>query len=448
MRQPRTYASWGGLEAGDVTVLRPRALEDLSLPAGGWLAHGMGRSYGDSCLPSGGALIDMRGADRILAFDVERGILSAEAGLTLGALIAAVAPWSWFPAVLPGTRHVTLGGAVANDIHGKNHHVAGTFGEHVRAFGLLRSDGSRTCSRQENPELFRATIGGLGLTGVITWVEVRLMRVPSPDVIQEALPLANLAAFFRLAGASDATHAYSVAWIDSLAEGAALGRGVFLRANHAPPAKPRRSRTKPLLGVPFTPPFSLINGASLRIFNALYRRRALAHQGPALVSHGSFFFPLDAVARWNRLYGPRGLRQHQSVIPLAKAETTIAAMLEATHRARQGSFLTVLKLFGERPAAGMLSFPTAGATLTLDFPHRGPATDALLDRLDALTLAAGGRVNPYKDAHMSAATFAASFPQAAEFCCYIDPHARSRFAERVGLRFAGEAAGVRESAIV
>jgi FAD/FMN-containing dehydrogenase len=433
------HRSWGGLRAGDVTVIRPDCHEALILPDSPWLACGNGRSYGDSGLPDTGALIDMRGMNRILAFDPATGVLRAEAGLLLGDLIAAVAGAGWFPAVVPGTRHVTLGGALANDIHGKNHHHAGTFGEHVTAFELLRSDGSRLiCTPDQNSGLFRASIGGMGLTGVISWIELQLMRVSSPHVRQTIIPLDNLGDFFRHTPASDKSHAYSVAWIDSLATGRHLGRGVLLCANHAPADTLAGRSGKPLLAdprlsVPFTPPFSLINSLSLKLFNAAYRQRAMAHRRERDVHCGTFFFPLDAVGQWNRIYGPGGLRQHQSVIPMAEAEDTIAALLEETHRAGHGSFLTVLKLFAERPAAGLMSFPKAGATLTLDFPYRGGKTDELLDRLDAITIAAGGRVNPYKDAHMSDATFAASFPEASAFRPFIDPLALSRFAVRVGL---------------
>jgi len=431
----RGYRSWGGVAAGPGDVVRPPSCEAAEIPVGGWLAWGNGRSYGDSCLPSdGAALIDMSGLDRILAFDVASGVVRAEAGLTLGALIDAVAPWGWFPQVLPGTRHVTLGGAVANDIHGKNHHVAGAFGEHVAALGILRSDrGAVICSPRDDGDLFRATIGGLGLTGLILWVEVRLMRVASPDVMQEASPIRDLGDFFTLSAQDSASHPYSVAWIDSLAAGSALGRGALLRGFHADTPRPMRRGAGPRIAVPFTPPVSLINRWSLRAFNAAYRGRTLSRSGPARTPFGKFFFPLDALGSWNRLYGPNGLRQHQSVIPVARAETAFAAMLEETHRARQGSFLTVLKVFGDRPAAGIMSFPMAGATLTLDFPHRGPATDALLERLDRIAIEAGGRVNPYKDARMSPDAFAASFPQAAQFVQFIDPTARSRFAARVGL---------------
>ncbi len=428
------YQSWGGLKAGDVPILQPRSAADLKIPHGPWLAFGNGRSYGDSCFPANGTMIDMRGMNRVLNLDPASGVLRAESGLLLLDLLPHIIPHGWFLAVVPGTRFVTLGGAIANDIHGKNHHVKGTFGEHVRAFELWRSDGQKLlCSREQNADLFHATIGGMGLTGLITWVEIQLMRTPSPNVVQEALPLESLADFFRIAPASDATHAYSVAWLDSLAAGSKLGRGVLLRANHAGESLLPAYRGAPLVSMPFTPPVPLVNRWSLRAFNTFYRHRTLSKTGEQPVPYTSFFFPLDSVGGWNRLYGPGGLRQHQSVIPIAHAERVIATMIEETHRARHGSFLTVLKLFSDRPAVGLMSFPHAGATLTLDFPYLGARTNALLDRLDALTVNCGGRVNPYKDAHMSAATFAASFPQMKAFQAFMDPMARSQLAERVGL---------------
>jgi FAD/FMN-containing dehydrogenase len=428
------HQSWGGLKAGDAPVLQPQSAADLALPSGPWLAYGNGRSYGDSCFPANGTMIEMRGLNRLLHLDPATGILRAEAGLLLSELLPRIIPHGFFPAVVPGTRFVTIGGAIANDIHGKNHHVNGTFGEHVRSFELWRSDGQKLlCSREQNADLFHATIGGMGLTGLITWAEIQLMRAPSPNVVQEALPLENLADFFRLAPASDATHDYSVAWLDSLATGSQLGRGVLLRANHAGESLLPAHRSAPLVSVPFTPPVPLVNNWSLRAFNSLYRRLTLSKAGKQPVPYTSFFFPLDSVGRWNRLYGPGGLRQHQSVIPMAHAEPVITAMIKETHKARHGSFLTVLKMFADRPAAGLMSFPRAGATLTLDFPYLGARTDALLDRLDALTISCGGRVNPYKDAHMPAATFAASFPQMKAFQAFMDPMARSQLAERVDL---------------
>jgi FAD/FMN-containing dehydrogenase len=425
------FRSWGGIVHKPMRVIAPA---DGAALVGNWLAYGNGRSYGDSCFPApGGALVDMRSTAKVLGFASDTGRIRVEPGLTIGALIAHLHGSGWFPAVVPGTRHVTIGGAIANDIHGKNHHGAGTFGCHVLSLGLLRSDGEvMTCSAQDNAALFGATIGGMGLTGIITWAELQLMRTASADVVQEVLPLEKLGDFFAQSQQDDARFAYSVAWIDSLATGLALGRGALLRANHADSGAGARGR-EPRLSVRFTPPMSLINRPSLKVFNHLYRWRTLAKPGPARVGWAPFFFPLDAVENWNRLYGPRGLRQHQCVIPLQNAERTIRAMLVAAQAAGQGSFLTVLKLFGEHASPGLMSFPRAGATLTLDFPYRGAVTDRLLDVLDTMTLEAGGRVNIYKDARMSEAVFNASYPEAKEFRRFLDPKAASAFSQRVKL---------------
>ncbi|MGL4240044.1 MAG: FAD-binding oxidoreductase [Beijerinckiaceae bacterium] len=429
------YRSWGGQTVAPLRVRRPTSEQALQLDQGPWLAYGNGRSYGDSCLPgSDAAVIDMRSFNRVLAFDRSSGVLRAEAGLMLGDLIDLTEPHGWFPAVVPGTRFVTLGGAVANDIHGKNHHRKGTFGRHVRALRLRRSSGGALeCSPENHPDFFAATIGGMGLTGVATEIEMQLMPVGSADIVEEAVPLEGLADFFRLAPDCEQRFEYVVAWIDSLARGSALGRGVLLCGNHAEEPSRRRRGAIAGLSVPLTPPVSVIRTATLKAFNALYRWRALSKPGPRLVPRNAFFFPLDAIGNWNRLYGPRGLRQHQSVIPLASAELVIAGMLEAAQKADHGSFLTVLKLFGDLPSPGMLSFPVPGATLTLDFPYRGAATDRLLADLDARVLAAGGRVNPYKDARIDAATHRASFPGTDSFRAFIDPGARSGMSARIGL---------------
>ena len=427
------YASWGGLKANAARVMRPAAHESLAVPQEPYLAFGAGRSYGDSGLPAGGCLVDMQGMNRILSFDPASGVLRAEAGATLATILERAIPLGWFLPVTPGTRFVTLGGAIANDVHGKNHHRAGSFGKHVRALSLVRSDGtSRICSPDQDSDWLNATIGGMGLTGLIGWAEIQLMRVASPDVMQESLPLARLSDFFDRLDETDARFDYGVAWLDSLARGSSLGRGVMMRANHAAEATPQAS-TPRRLSVPFTPPVPLVNRLTMRAFNSLYRWRALSGPAERIVPWASFFHPLDAVAHWPRAYGPRGLRQHQSVLPRDGAERAVAQLLEAARAAGHASFLTVLKSFGNMPGAGLLSFARPGVTLTLDFACSGAATDALLDRLDAITLKAGGAVNPYKDARMSADTFRSSFPNWRDFLPFLDPLAESAFSRRVGL---------------
>ncbi|TJU95554.1 MAG: FAD-binding oxidoreductase [Mesorhizobium sp.] len=375
------------------------------------LAYGNGRSYGDSCQNQAGAVVDMRFLNRIRGFDAMTGVLEADAGVLLSDIIAHAAPHGFFPAVVPGTQFVTLGGAIANDVHGKNHHRRGTFGCHVESFTLLRSDGKAyRCSATDNPRLFAATIGGMGLTGLILSASIRLMRVPSLDIVEKATPFRDLGQFFDIAEAADQANEYAVAWIDQLAGGRRSGRGLLFTGNHAEHGSHTAARAGGNLSVPFQPPFNVLNRPFLTVFNAAYRWKKGRATVPRQTGYQGFFFPLDGVRDWNRLYGRNGLFQHQSVVPEEAARIVVPELLAAARRAGQGSFLTVLKRFGGVRSPALLSFPRPGYTLTLDFPNRGAATLALLGELDRVTIAAGGAVNPYKDARMAAATFAASFP--------------------------------------
>jgi FAD/FMN-containing dehydrogenase len=392
------------------------------------LAYGNGRSYGDSCQNEAGTVIDMRPLNRIRAFNAETGLLEADSGVLLSDIIAYAAPYGFFPAVVPGTQFVTLGGAIANDVHGKNHHRRGTFGCHVETFTLLRSDGkTHRCSATDNPRLFRATIGGMGLTGLILSASIRLMRVPSLDVVEKATPFRDLGEFFGLAEAADQANEYAVAWIDQLAGGRNSGRGLLFTGNHAEHGSHAASRAGGNLSVPFQPPFNVLNRPLLTAFNAAYRWKKGRSTTPRHVDYHSFFFPLDGVRDWNRLYGPKGLFQHQSVVPEEAARTIVPELLATARRAGQGSFLTVLKRFGAVRSPALLSFPRPGYTLTLDFPNRGAATLALLRELDRITIEAGGAVNPYKDARMGADTFAASFPEWPRLEALRDPAFMSSF---------------------
>ncbi len=431
-----TYGSWGRFPRVSQKAVRFRRdrdpFETAASGNGTILPFGNGRSYGDSCLNEGGLLVDCRSLNRILAFDTQNGRIRCEGGVLFSDILEHAVPKGWFLPVTPGTKFVSVGGAIANDVHGKNHHCAGTFGCYVTKFELLRSDDSASvCSHDKNADLFRATIGGLGLTGIITWAEIRLKKIAGPTINQEVIKFANLAEFFAIARQSDRTHEYTVAWIDALAKGRALGRGHLVRGNHgqsSPPTSPSKGKRR--FSIPFELGFSVINKPTLKLFNALYYNQ-VRRQGSFPVHYDPFFYPLDAIGHWNRLYGPRGLLQHQCVLPTETAEDVISEMLERSALAGQASFLTVLKLFGENVSPGVLSFPRAGATLTLDFPHNGPSTLQLLRKLDELTLDAGGAVNPYKDARMSAECFQASFPNWRKLLPFIDPRISSSFWRRV-----------------
>lgn len=428
---PRDCIAWGRLPAP-----APQALalhhRDATLPDGAapLLAYGMGRSYGDVCRNDHGLLLATRGLDRYLAFDTERGELSCEAGVTLAEILDFAVPRGWFLPVTPGTALATVGGAIANDVHGKNHHRAGSFGNHLIEFELLRSDRGRLrCAPDEHPELFGATIGGLGLTGLILSARLQLRRIAGPWLRGDSLRFANLAEFFALAQASNDACEYSAAWIDCLARGAALGRGVLLRADHAQDRDPAPSPRA--VTVPLTPPFALINRYSLAAFNAAYFHRPSAQQTAARWAWRPFLYPLDTVRDWNRIYGPRGFYQYQCVLPPAVAHDALSEMLRRIAASGQGSFLSVLKLFGASASPGWLSFPRPGVTLALDFPNRGAKTLRLLDTLDTVTMQAGGAVYPAKDARMSPEMFRLSFPRWQTFAAQLDPRFSSSFWRRV-----------------
>lgn len=429
------YRSWGRFpstrERG--VELERDALPAPQDPAEVMLPFGNGRSYGDSCLNTGGILLDTRRLCRILSVDRATGLLEAEPGVTLGEAIAHAMPLGWFVPVTPGTRFATLGGALANDVHGKNHHVRGTFGRHVASFELLRSDGSRLhCSPVENRALYSATIGGLGLTGLVTRLRLQLMPVAGPLIDQEIVRFDSLDEYTALASESDRSHEYSVAWIDQLSGGRALGRGLFIRGNHAVNGDKRPfTLAGQRLVVPATPPVSLIARPTLKAFNALYWRQVGKGTTRRRVRLEPFFYPLDAIGGWNRLYGPRGLVQHQSVVPRDGGIEVVGELIRESQRAGIGSFLTVLKSFGDLPSPGLLSFPRPGLTLTLDYANSGERLLGLLDRLDAIVIAAGGAINPSKDARMSPDTFRASFPRWGELEAARDPAFSSSFWRRV-----------------
>ena len=394
------------------------------------LPYGQGRSYGDVAQNSDGMLVCTRTLDRFIAFDDERGVLRTEAGARLCDILSLTAPRGWYLPVVPGTQFVSVGGAIANDVHGKNHHRAGTFGRHVLRLELLRSDGTRmTCSPDENPGWFEATVGGLGLTGLVTWAELALERIPGASVEVETLPCTSLAEFETLCDASDATHEYTVAWFDCFSYRDGRFRGLFTRANHAPGA-PRPASA--LGAVPFTPPVGLVRPAAMKAFNLAYFKSGMRRANKtASMPLDRFLYPLDRVDRWNRLYGPRGFLQLQCAIPSAQARAGVDALLEAIAQSGQGSFLAVIKRFGAQPSPGLLSFPLEGTTLALDFTYAGDATLRLFDALHAIVQRHAGRMYPAKDACMSASAFEAGYPDWRRMLPFLDPGFGSDFWKRV-----------------
>jgi FAD/FMN-containing dehydrogenase len=396
------------------------------------ICFGNGRSYGDVCLNNQGFLWQTKALNRMISFDADTGVLHCEAGVLLRDIQRLFAPRGWLLPVTPGTQLVTVGGAIANDVHGKNHHVHGTFGDNVKSLRLQRTDGSLSdCSTEHGSTgLFRATIGGLGLTGVILDAHLQLRRIDSTWLDTETIPYQSLAAFFELAEHSEANWEHTVAWIDCLS--GERPRGIFLRANHASSAPEGNAVTESRhLSIPLTPPVSFVNKLTLKPLNAAYYYSQLRKAGRGVSHYETFFYPLDAILNWNRMYGPRGFFQYQCVVPSAAANQAVSELLREVQRSGQGSFLAVLKTFAERAPAGMLSFPTAGATLALDFPDQGEHTQALLRRLDSIVSSARGRLYPAKDARMSASMFSAGYPQLAEFLTYRDPGISSDMSRRL-----------------
>lgn len=407
------------------------ALDAAAASNGDFLPFGNGRSYGDSCLAASDRVLHMRTLDRLIAADWDNGLIRAEAGVTLAELLACAIPRGWFLPVTPGTMHVTLGGAIANDVHGKNHHRRGTFGGHVPRFGLLRSDrDALVCSPDENHEFFAATIGGLGLSGVIDWVELQLLPIRSSLIDATSVRFGSLAEFFELSAELDRQFEFTVSWIDCLGSGSTAGRGVYMGGNHSSDGS-LEVEHRSTLNVPLTPPFSLINAASLKLFNSAYYHVHRAGRHDTRVGYRTFLYPLDHIQNWNRIYGRGGFQQYQCAIPESNAQSAIGELLAAVAAAKSGSFLAVLKRFGAQASPGLLSFPMPGATLALDFAQRGDVTSRLFERLDAIVRAAHGRLYPAKDAHMKADDFRVSYPNWQQVEALRDPVLLSRFWQRV-----------------
>jgi FAD/FMN-containing dehydrogenase len=426
----RPVSSWGRLSAPLHEVIeltdRDRVAAALGAHKPG-VAYGLGRSYGDACLNPNGVLWSTATLDRLAAFDEATGRLVCEPGVRLLDIQRLMIPRGWSLPVVPGTQLVTVGGAIANDVHGKNHHNAGTFGDHVAALSLMRTDGETIeCGPGRRPEWFAATVGGLGLTGLIAEAELQLRRTPGPWLEAETLPFKGLDAFFQLSSESEPGWEHTVSWIDCTS--GANVRGLFMRAN--PTKSGGRLRHARQKKFPFTPPVSLVNRLTLRALNEAYYALTRRHVGRRVVHYEPFLYPLDGIGHWNRLYGPRGFYQYQCVVPPASGRQAVSDMLEAIARAGEGSILAVLKTFGDRTPPGLLSFVAPGVTLALDFQNR-PGVLALFERLDAIVRAAGGRIYLAKDARMPREMFEATYPRLPEFLAYRDPGISSGMSRRL-----------------
>jgi decaprenylphospho-beta-D-ribofuranose 2-oxidase len=432
-------AGWGRHPVRQGRVVRP---ERLAIPPGAsaLLPRGLGRAYGDAAVPAAALdlVLETTRADRILDFDPVSGRLTCEAGLSLAEILRVFLPRGWFPPVTPGTKFVTVGGCVASDVHGKNHHRDGSFGAFVEQLKLRTADGALvTCAGSHERELFLATVGGMGLTGLIVEVTLRLTRVESAFIVFESERVEGLDPMLEGLQESARDWPYTVGWIDSFAGGRALGRGILMRGRHASrdEAGGRAPSAWPALRVPADAPEWLLNPAFMRLFNGIYHARHGAGRRRQLVSYERFFYPLDAVHDWNRLYGRHGFLQYQCAVPHAAGAAPVAALLEKLARRGAASFLAVIKDFGPGSEA-YLSFPVAGTTLSLDLPYRGLPTEQLIHELNAITIKAGGRVYLAKDAVTRAEDFAAMMPRLADWKAVRDrwdPGRRFRSAQSARL---------------
>ncbi|MEL6573356.1 MAG: FAD-binding oxidoreductase [Pseudomonadota bacterium] len=415
-------AGWGRYPIVDAPVVQPRNLDALLgyLNDGPVIARGNGRAYGDSSV-SRYRTVQMGAFDRMIAFDNATGVLVAEAGVLLADVIKTFLPRGWFPAVTPGTKFVTLGGMVAADVHGKNHHKDGSFGSFVEWIELIDAEGNlRRCSSQADADLFGLTIGGMGLTGVILRVAVRLRRVASAWIRQKTIPARNIDAAIDVFEET-LSSTYSVAWIDCLSKGPGLGRSLIMLGEHAELGDlDARQRVEPLQfgtkkgskTLSFDFPTWVLNKWSVKAFNTLYYQKGLRNRGTAVVDWDSYFYPLDSILGWNKIYGRNGFMQFQCALPLETSRDGMRALISEISSAGEGSFLAVLKRLG--PQESRISFPTEGYTLALDFPVRHK-TLQLMNRLDEITLAHGGRFYLAKDSRMSAQTLRQSDDRVAGF---------------------------------
>jgi len=422
--------SWGRAKKSETNLINSINTDKIKID--NLLVVGSRLSYGDSCLNTHGKLHINKNNNCILDFNPESGTIKVEAGITFDSLLKFLIPRGFFLPVTPGTKFITAGGAVANDIHGKNHHSDGNFGHWITSLTLVRSDGLIQCGPNENTDLFKATVGGLGLTGHIKDCSFKLIKITSSSIESESIKFYTIDEFFEINQESE-NYRYTVAWIDCLSSKAANGnlKGLYMRGNHAASGSLTCHKDPGLKMVPFNLPSWTLNNLTVGLFNFLYFNKQFRKVKKSTTHYDPFFYPLDAIKSWNKIYGKSGLFQFQCVIPINKAKSTLIELLRLIGESGQGSFLSVLKTFGKIPSEGILSFPKEGITLALDFPNLGDKTLALLNKLYAIVEQNEGRIYPAKDQILSKDQFEKMYPGLHNYLKHIDPKFSSDWWRRV-----------------
>lgn len=424
--------SWGrNIRSAPSQTLDLNWIDDFSWDdvKGQCLPFGQGRSYGDVCLNNKGSILNTQDLNRFISWDPSQARLVCESGVTLKQVLEFAIPRGFFLPVTPGTKYISIGGAVANDVHGKNHHQGGSFGHYIKRFGLLRSDGSHlVCSPEQNSELFRASIGGLGLTGLITWVDFELKQA-SAEMLVENIPFKGLSEFFAISDDSE-DFEYTVAWLDCINAWSAWGRGLFMRGKHASTDTRHYKVPSTKILVPIETPSFLLNRYSCKIFNDLYFTAGKMKRSLKPTHFDPFFYPLDAVSGWNKLYGRHGFFQFQCVLPVDRREV-LEQMLHLIADSGLASPLVVLKKFGSVSSVGMMSFPRHGYTLSLDIGYKEEHSISVLRKLSGFVVECGGSIYPAKDSVMSSDEFRRFFPNWSNFSDHVDPLFSSSFWRRV-----------------
>jgi FAD/FMN-containing dehydrogenase len=442
-QERRVISGWGRYPVREALLSHPATLDGGTLPAeGGVICRGQGRSYGDAAISSDGLVLVTTRSNRVIRFDPTTGVLAADAGLTIDDLLRQVVPLGWFPPVTPGTKHVSLGGAVAADVHGKNHHRDGSLGRHVIEMDVVLADGSRVrCAPDDDAELFWATVGGMGLTGMIATVTLQLVPIESSHIVAQHFKAPDLETACEWLSDREHDDQHTVAWMDCLQRGRHLGRSIVMRGHHARRDEARHARlaapTRRSVQLPMDAPSFALNAFTVGMFNRLYHALQGRRTEPFLVDYDRFFYPLDVVADWNRLYGRRGFLQYQCLIPQRDGVEGLRRLLEHLSASPCRVFLAVLKRFGAGNPAP-LSFPREGYTLALDLPMTGAETLRTLDAMDDIVLALGGRVYLAKDARLSPDRFRRMYPRLDDWLRIkrsVDPHGRFRsdLSRRLGL---------------